>query len=101
MSELHSKKFHQLVLQAKQLGRKTDYNRRCEYVRLCLQSSVTHEIQALIDVHLKRIASLHTNLGKDSTEAERRLVKTLQQHEMYKIKEIDLEYYKSIEPNDE
>lgn len=100
MSEMHSKKFHRLVLQAKQLGRKSEYDRKYKYVNLCLQSSVTREKQELIDVHLKRIASLHTNLGKDSSEDERRLVKTLQLREMYEIKQIDLEYYNSIKPND-
>ncbi len=92
------KKFHKLVETAKELTRIKDarYGLLVEW----LTPVVRKEVKKKIDVHLERISSLHSNLGKDSTDEERKLVFLLQQHEMIKIKALNEDFYNSIKIND-
>lgn len=92
------KKFNQIVKQAKALTKFKEA--RCAFVSESLIPYISDEVQTKIDFHLERIASMHANLGKDSSDVERKTIELLEQHEMLKIKAINHIYYRSISIND-
>jgi len=49
-----------------------------------------------IDALLRQNASLHANVGIDSTKDEKREIKAKQKELMSQIKELDVEFYKSV-----
>ena len=57
------------------------------------------EARHQIDLRLKKIAAIEANLGLDSTKRERTNAKYKQNKFLLEIKEIDVEFYDTIEPD--
>jgi len=94
-----TRKLHDLRKQAHWISA---YNKAdgFDFVRRGLTPALTGEKQREVHKHLRIIHALSATLGTDSTWRERQGVYKQQKALMLKIKDIDFDYWESIQPND-
>lgn len=88
-------KFDNLVRKAKFVAA-YDKQQGFDFVRSALTPPLDEPIRIRVDAILRRIRTLYSNLGSDSTQDEKNEVKKVERALMMKIREIAPDYYDSI-----